>query len=310
MSDTRKGCKVYILCLVLVNLFCAAGFLHSEERGIVIGVLPDTDSIPLLAAEKEGYFEQLGLEVRIEKFTSPVNRDTAFQTGNIDGAVSDILAALLAVNGGFDVVMTSLTNGSYKLLASPGEGIGKISDIRGKSVAMSLNTVIEYCTDRMTGSAGLSPLSYKKTVIPQIPLRLEMLKTGRVSAATLPEPLASAAAASGSYVIDSSDRLGINPGVIVFSSSFFNSRREDIKLFYAAYDMAAEYLNRTDPSAIEDFLILECSFPESVRGVIKLPRYTPSALPGEKEFEEVKKWLEGKRLIEEGIKYEKAAARP
>jgi NitT/TauT family transport system substrate-binding protein len=40
--------------------------------------------------------------------------------------------------------MTSLTNGSYKLLASKNSGIQKPADIAGRDVAMSLNKIIEY----------------------------------------------------------------------------------------------------------------------------------------------------------------------
>ncbi len=306
-SNTKV--KYFFKLISILYLLLLPRTAFSENRpDLIIGVLPDVDSIPVLLAGKEGYFEKAGVSVKIEKFTSPVNRDTAFQTGNIDGAVSDILAALLAINGGFDVGITSLTNGSYKLVASGNSGIKKISDIKGKSVAVSLNTVIEYCTDRLAASAGLESGSYGKTVIPQIPVRLEMLKAGKIPAATLPEPLASAAASggSGAVIIDSSDRLGINPGVMIFSSASLSGKADAVKNFYKAYNMAVQYLAGTAPGSMDDFLVRECGFPEAVRGVITLPVYTKAALPSEEEFSNVREWLEDKNLIKKGISYSRA----
>ncbi|MDX9800941.1 MAG: MetQ/NlpA family ABC transporter substrate-binding protein [Spirochaetia bacterium] len=300
-----------ILAVIIYLVFSSVTAFSESRPDLIIGVLPDVDSIPLLVAEKEGFFEKGGVSVRIERFTSPVNRDTSFQSGSIDGAVSDILAALLALNGGFDVRITSLTNGSYKLVASGNSGIKKISDIKGKSVAMSLNTVIEYCTDRMAASAGLAAGSYGKTVISQIPVRLEMLKAGKVAAATLPEPLATAAASggSGAVIIDSSENHGINPGVMLFSSVSLSQKTKEINAFYTAYNKAVLYLNNTPSDEIDDFLIKECGFPESVRGVITLPAYTNAALPAEEEFNNVRKWLEDRKLIKKGISYRSLTVR-
>ena len=291
------------ICAALIS--CAG-----EKDGLQVGILPDVDSIPILAAEKEGFFEKAGAKVTIVRFSSPVNRDTAFQAGSIDGAVSDMLAAILSLNGGFGVRMTSLTNGSYKLLASKNSGIQKPADIAGRDVAMSLNTIIEYCTDRIAAEAGLSAESYAKTVIPQIPVRLEMLNAGKVSAATLPEPLASAAVSggSGAVVVAGSEELGINPGVILFSDAAIKKKGKEIKAFYRAYNMAVDYLGSTDLSDLEDYLVSEGGFPESVKGVIKLPSYRKATLPDEKEYEAAHAWLLGKKLVSETVPFSAAAA--
>ena len=91
----------------------------------------------------------------------------------------------------------------------------------------------------------MDPSDIEKSIIPKIPLRLEMLQTGQVDAATLPEPFASSAIKSGAKVLDSTDNLGINPGVIIFAESSIKSKSEGIKAFYRAYDRAARiYQNR------------------------------------------------------------------
>ena len=72
-----------------------------------------------------------GVDVHIEHFKSAADRESALQAGGIDGAVSDMLSAAFLTDGGFQVAMTSLTNGSYKLLAGP--SMGESTDLSGKS---------------------------------------------------------------------------------------------------------------------------------------------------------------------------------
>jgi NitT/TauT family transport system substrate-binding protein len=186
------------VCIITALLFfCAAlsGCACEVKQELSLGVLPDVDSVPIIIAQQKGYFEQEGLNIRLEKFTSAMERDSALQSGTIDGAVSDILSAAFFRQGGFNVSITSMTNGSYKLVAV--KGTNDVSSLAGKSIAISSNTIIEYATDSMLYEYGLAPEEVSKTAIPKIPLRLEMLKNGKVNAATLPEPFASSAVKSG-----------------------------------------------------------------------------------------------------------------
>ena len=54
----------------------------------------------------------------IQQYKSAMDRDSALQSGNLDGAISDMLAVAFAKSGGFEVKVTSFTDGSYKLIAS------------------------------------------------------------------------------------------------------------------------------------------------------------------------------------------------
>lgn len=270
---------------------------------LVIGVLPDVDSIPLIIAEANGYFEEEGVDVRLEHFKSAMERDSALQSGQIDGAVSDILAAAFANDGGFEVKITSLTNGTYKLLVGKETGIDEVEKIKGKDIAISKNTIIEYATDKILEKYGLNPDEVNKVVIPQIPTRLEMLQNGKVHAATLPEPMASVAVKNGAKVIESTDRLGINPGVLLFSAQALEQKENEIKAFYRAYNKAVEFLMQNDKSAYIDTVIEKAGFPQDVREVISLPEYTKASLPSEEDFNGVMEWLVKKGLIGKEFSY-------
>jgi len=265
-------------------------------KTLTIGVMPDVDSLPLIVAVHNEYFKQEGIDVKIEHFKSASDRDSALQTGKIDGAISDMLSVVFFNDNKFDIKITSKTEGSFKLISGKNSNISKIEQSNGKSIGISKNTIIEYLTDRIMQSANIDVDSPKKVAIPQIPTRLEMLNNGKLDMATLPEPLASTAIASGGKIISSSDKLGINPGVMVFTKDSIDSKASQIKLFYIAYNKAATYLNQEKPENYIDFVINDAGFPATVKDNLTLPNYTEASMPPEKELEQVITWLKLKKL--------------
>ncbi len=267
------------------------------DQQLVVGVLPDVDSIPIIVASEKGFFVEEGLNAKLEYFKSPVDRDSAFQSGNLDGVISDVLAAAFAKEGGFDVKITSLTNGSYKLLLSPLSKAESIADLKGKDIGISKNTIIEYTTDRILETAGIAEADVKKVAIPKIPVRLEMLLNGKIEAATLPEPLATNAIQNGARLLNSSDVLGINPGVLLFRGESIGKKKTEIEAFYRAYNKAVSYVMKTPVEEYANILVEKAGFPEQGKDSIKLPRYTNASLPPEEEIRGVMAWLLGRGLI-------------
>lgn len=267
------------------------------EKTLAIGILQDVDSIPLVIARRQGYFDEEEVSVKLETFKSALDRDSALQTGAVDGVISDVLAAAFAKEGGFGVKITSGTDGSYKLLVGGSSGISSLPGLKGRSIAISKNTIIEYSTDRMLEEGGLGPEEVDKTAVKDIPARLEMLQNGKIDAATLPEPLASVALKNGARLLSSSDALGINPGVLLFTDRAIREKPNEIKAFYRAYNRAAEYLNEEPPEAYVDALIKDLSFPDAVKGTLVPPAYGKAAMVGEKDLYDAVSWLLEKQLI-------------
>lgn len=307
-------CIILTLAMLLSTAACGKSGSSTNDRNeannkkelqeLTIGVLPDLDSIPLIIAEMNGYFEEAGGKINIETFKSAKDRDSALQSGNIDGAISDMLAATFAAEGGFDVKMTSKTDGSYKLLVNKDKGIDSFDKLKGNQIAISQNTIIEYATDMMLKEGKLNLDEVEKVAIPQMPVRLEMLQNGKVAAATLPEPLASAAMKNGAKLLNSSDKLGINPGVLLFTTKATEEKSEEIKAFYTAYNKAVDYLNKEDKSKYIDALIEKAGFPADVKEVLVLPEYNKAVMPSEKDFSNVISWLHEKQLIKNDYKYD------
>lgn len=302
--------KILLLSMLILTLALAAGCGNSNDKNqkdlqpITIGLMPDTDSLPFIIAKEKGYFAEEGIEVNIQQYKSAMDRDSALQSGNLDGAVSDMLAVAFAKAGGFDVKVTSFTDGSYKLIASKDAGINNVKALAGKDVAVSRNTIIEYVTDQILAKEGMDSESINKVIIPQIPTRLEMLQNGKLAAATLPEPMASIAVSNGCTYVTGSDELGINPGVIMFTAKTVDNKTAEIAAMYRAYNKAVDYLNNTSRDEYIDLVVEKGGFPPAAKEALKLPEYHKAALPKESDVTDCIKWLNNKGLVKEHFSYQ------
>jgi len=299
--DLKKVLLYLLLIFAVMMTFTSCQTKEAKE--LTIGILPDVDSIPFIIAQEKDFFEEENVTVNLEFFKSPVNRDSALQSGNLDAAISDVLAAAFAKDNDFQLAITSMTNGSYKLIVNKDAGINSIQGLKDRDVAMSKNTIIEYATDMMLQEAGMSSNYIEKAIIPQIPTRLEMLQSGKVTAATLPEPLASVAIGNGAVLINSSDNLNINPGILLFTQEAIDEKETAIKRMYKAYNRAIEYIQEHDKSEYVDILIDVAGFPPVIKDTMKLPEYNMAKNVSEEDFRKVIDWLYSRDLIETNYEY-------
>lgn len=292
--------KLFLLCctLALFSFYVEAGSLRETAPvPLRVGILPDADSLPFMVAMNRGYFEQEGTQVELITFSSPLERDAAIQAGRLDGAVSDLLASAFLTAGGFDFKVTSLTDGRYGIVASPQSGIRTLAELRGKRVGLSANTIIQYTVDAQLAAAGVAMSEYEAVAVPNMPLRLEMVLSGLVDAASLPEPLLTAAVSQGAVLLSTTDTTGIDAGIMLFSKRTLDSRLDSVKAFYRAYYRAVLEIN-ANPDSFRDFLVQEAAFPLSVRDAYRFVAYRTPSLPDVSQVRNVLDWLRARRLLD------------
>jgi len=275
----------------------------APETPLRVAILPDADSLPFLVAEAEGLFEKEGASVELVSFKNPQERDAAFQAGQVDGAISDVLAAAFAAAGGFPVRITSVTDGRYGIAAAPGSLRKSAKDMSGARIGLSTNTIIQYFVDTRLRAAGLDAQDYEPVAVPRMPVRLEMLLGGKVDAAGLPEPLLSVAAARGATVVETSEEAGTDAGVVLFAKAFLDGRISDVIRFYRAYDAARLRING-NPDAYRSFLVEKAAFPEEVRDAYDFVEYRAPVLPATEQVKSVLEWMRGRGLLSREVSVE------
>ncbi len=284
----------------LAPLIAVMGLLSCTPKAppapLRFGIMPDADSLPFMVAEAEGLFAKEGVTVELVPFVNAQERDAAIQAGKVDGAIADILAAAFLVAGGFDMRVTSATDGRYGIAAAPGSGIAKAADLRGKRIGMSTNTIIQYSVDAIVVAAGLPVDAYTVVAIPKMPVRMEMLLAGQVDAAGLPEPLLTAAIARGATLVGTTEEFDIDAAVVMFSKAVLDARLSEVKKLYAVYAEATARIG-AKPDSYRAFLVEKASFPAEVRDAYRFVEYRKPTLPDAAQIESAIAWLTARGLL-------------
>jgi len=290
-------CCCFILCVLSIQ---ALG--QNETTPLRVGIMPDADSLPFMVARDYGYFEKENVNVELIVFSNPQERDAAIQAGRLDGTISDLLAAAFLNTGGYDFKVTSLTDGRYGIASSARSGIRNLTGLRGKRIGLSTNTIIQYTVDAQLESAEVSMTEYEAVAIPRMPLRLEMLQTGQIEAASLPEPLLTAAVAQGAILLSTTDTTGIDAGVMLFSKKSLDNKLNTIKAFYRAYYKAAMEIN-ANPDAYRDYLVEKAAFPAEIKNAYRFVQYRKPTMVGEDQIRKALNWLKARKLMEAELTY-------
>lgn len=289
--------------LTLLVLFSGCNNKKTQEPVLNLGVMSSMDYLPLAVAQREGYFQEEGLNIKIQKFYSANERDAAFQSGNVDGVVIDYTGAILQKAGGTDLKLTSKCDAPFYVVAN--SSIDSLPQLKGKKVAVSQNTVIDYCVDMALKSARLTASDIDKVEINKIPLRFEMLQNNKIDATGLPNPFALMAEKDGSNILSSNTQLGLSITGIIFSGKAIESKSEMISKMYSAYNKGVEYIKAHPIGDIQDILIKDLGFNESIIPNVILPDYTEATLPTDKDIQSVIDWLTDRKLI--GASFDKSS---
>lgn len=307
MKLIKKISTIFLTVLLMISMIgCATtnkevNDSQNQTKTLNFGAIGSVEMIPIIIADVNGYFAKQGLEVNIQSFKSSKERDAALQSGNLDGIICDEVAVTLYQNADFDVKITGATDGNFTLIASPNSGIKTLNDIKGKSVAISEKTCIEYTLDKVLEKNALAPQDVQKTVVPAIPTRLEMLRGNKVDAALLPEPFSTLAIKDGGIVLGSANEAGIYTSVTAFTQESIDTKASEIKAFFKAYNEAVDYINNTSISEYEDVIIKTVGYPEDMKGKIELPKFRKNVLPAEADIQSVIDWATSSKLIKKEL---------
>ena len=297
-----------IMLILFVMAIVIAGCAPVEKQDptaykLKIGALPIEDILPILVAQEKGYFTEEGVEVELVPFQSAVESQSAIQAGQLDGMITDTVVAILLNNSGLDVKITSLTLGStpqegrFAIIAAPGSDIKTPADLKGRTIGISNNSIIEYVTDRMLEEQGIDPSQVIKTSVPKIPVRMEMLLNNQIDAINVPDPLVSFAEFKNAKVIleDTTGR-NLSQAVIIMTPQALEEKKEGLKLFYNAYAKAVKDIN-SNPDEFKDLLVQNVNIPEPIAASYRMQTYPEPQLPKQPEIDDVIEWLNSKQLL-------------
>ena len=280
-----------------------------EGASMKMGVLNVIQALPLFVAQEKGYFAEQGLEVELVPFESGADKNIAMASSAIDGNFADLFSPMLLEGNGTDIsiVYTTYINDEdshlFAIVGKKDGGYSSPADMDNVEVAISEDTVINYVTEKLLIKGGLGPDQIATLDIKNIGLRMQNLMSGQVPAATLPEPLVSAAVGAGCTIVADDRGMEASQTVVAFRQDYIDANGDAVAAFLKAVDKANSAI-ADEHEDIRTIMLDNVRMPENLRDSFPMPQFPVELpVPSEKTTMEAVAWLEGREVIEPNIQY-------
>lgn len=285
---------------------------NAAPSPIKIGTLPTEDALPLWVAQEKGLFQAAGLEVEIVTFQAAQERDAAFASGAIDAYMGDIINSTALEAGGSPVSLVTVmlgdtpAEGRFGIVAKPGSKAKTLKDLAGVPVGTSSASIQEYVLDGLMSEAGVPADQVKKEVVAKVPARFELLMSGKLEAAALPEPLLSLAVKQGAVLIaDDTTGGNLTQTVLGVSDKYLalpagmKTTSELLKVWNEAVTVINE-----DPNAWRGLLVDKARLPEPLKDSYEVNKYPQAKAPTAEMVDPVLAWMKTKDLLKTEVTYD------
>lgn len=296
-----------ILSVVAIGLLASCGTKENvdnkktndssgkETLTLSFGAMPAVDSLPVYIAEKEGYFKEEGLDLDLNSFKSPKDRDAALTSGHLDGANTDLIALSAYRQGDLDVKVVSQSIGTFSILTGNKE-VKTLEDLKGKTAGYAKNQAPYYFLDEALNTKGVDVNEVNFEEVPQIPVRVELTLNNKIDATVVPEPFRTIGMTQGLTELANSQELGIQSTVFGFTEDALKNKKEAVEAFYRAYNKGVDYVNEKNIDDYYDVLKEKIGFTDAIKDSVKLPKYVHAEQIDGKQVDNAFKWSK-----EEGI---------
>ncbi|EIF00651.1 ABC transporter substrate-binding protein [Saccharomonospora glauca] len=254
-----------------------------EKSTITVAHLPSIDVAPLYIAKNEGYFEDEGLNVKIEQVASGQAATQKMIGGDADIVQSSYVPFLLAHKGsGADLKIisdaVSAAPDTFVLVAKKGGDVKSIDDLEGKKIAVSaLKTISDTMVMSAMKTNGLDyrSVEFVQMSFPDIP---SAVAKGQVDAGLVIEP----------FLTMGAEEYGVTPIADVATgptkdfplagygalADFVEKNPKTVAAFQRAMERATE--DAQDRAVIEPVIQETAGIDATTASLVKLPNFHAS----------------------------------
>ncbi len=281
-----------------------------EGASLRMAVLPVLDTLPMYVAEEEGLFQKNGVQVELIPVASAPERDALIAAGQADGMVNEALSTAFFNKEKIRAQVVRYARRAspeaalFSILASKENDIQTPAELKGVEIGISQGTVIAYLTDRLLQAEGLQPEEIKTAAVPKIDDRMNLLGSGALDAAMLPEPLTTLAKLNGArLILDDTSHPEYSFSTITFRKPVIDENPEAVRRFLAAIEEAIVLINN-DPEKFQDLMAAKKVVPPALTGQFKTPPFVGSGVPTQAQWDDMIAWAMEKGLLDIAVPYD------
>ena len=245
---------IIILCITASAISCGRSAeeeqrINQAERdslrrldslALKVGVLPTEECLPIVVAEKLRLFDTLNVSVHLRHYHALSECRIALNNKLVEGAVIDTMLAAIMDSVVYSSMRLPMT---WKLLTAKKARISRLDQLADKMIAADSHGCSHALAQQVNDTLKVKKKQAFIIQVEDIRVRTQMLTTGNVDAALLPEPFAAQAKREGAREIP---LRNINAGVVAFRKKGMKDeyRKKQEKLFIKAIQIANDSIHR------------------------------------------------------------------
>jgi NitT/TauT family transport system substrate-binding protein len=307
--------SLFCFSLFLIHLAVDANAAQSSKMPPIVkfGTIPVLQSLSIFVAQDKGFFKEQGVNVEVILFNSAMEKDVALTSGQIVGYFGDLMTPMVLQGNKAGVKMvatnfnTTADQRMFAILAAPKYKDKEIAEIAKSGVGTGSNTISDYLIIRLLQREKMSADAVNLIDVKSIPIRLQMLLSGQISAALLPEPLATLAETKGARALTDDKGKRLSATVFAFNEKFLKEYPQAVKAFNRAVNKAADYINR-NPDEVRAIMNRECKVPEPLQTSFPIPKFPKLVIPDPAQVLDVYKWMRQKQIVMRDMTYKDMVA--
>lgn len=299
----------FLFLVILFSLGLSACAPAAKPITLKVAVLPVIDALPMYVAQQEGLFDKNKVSVEFVPVASAPERDQLIAAGQADGMINEALSTALFNKDEVRVQIVRYARAAtadtalFSILASGKSQIDSPEMLKGVEIGISEGTVIDYLTDRLLQAEGFAPGEIKTIAVPRIPDRLNLLGSGELQAATLPEPAVSLALQQGArLIVDDTLRPEYSFSTITFRKAVLDQSPEAVRGFLKAIEEATALIN-ANPAQYGQVLVDQKVVPQPLAGSFQVPIFVTASVPTEAQWEDMLAWAKENGLLSQDVAY-------
>ncbi len=243
------------LIILIILLLCLTGNNDKDEvteeqkfnrNALHCATLPTLDCLPIFVAYEDSIFSAQQLDIILTPFQSGMDCDTALVGGSVQIGVSDVVRTQRLIRKRVPLDFLSATDLRYSLMTNGKTRIRTVKDFDGKLIAITRFSATDFLAEYAIDSVKLNRQKVYRAQINDLNIRVQMLINNELDGALLPEPQATEVQNMKSIRCADFHEKPYHFGAIVVRTDLTkdNRRKEQIRKFRRAYDMAVDSINK------------------------------------------------------------------
>jgi NitT/TauT family transport system substrate-binding protein len=234
-----------------------------EKSDLSIALIPISETLAIAAAEEQGFFEEAGLTVEVQRVGSGAEAIPLLAGGRIDAMFSNTVTTLQAIQEGLDAVFLTPAgwaredppDTSSAVMVRADDDIDAPSDLAGRRVATNvIGSIAWLYFAEWLNQNGVphDEVTFAEVPFPQM---IDALLGGSVDAIFPPDPFRTIAEGTGEISSLGYGFIEVQPGVeisqYVTTRAWLEEHPNTARAFVSAVRRGADFINANEAEARE-----------------------------------------------------------